>query len=213
MSAVSHGVCRVCCLQSELVAVYKVDSAYGDVMMKAEAQLKAWRQSVGSGRVVADFGKKVTKRMASVNEFSVPIPNRGFPHDTTFYRPSISLVKKIFFYSCVFVLIFFVREKRVPSTHIFHIYIFFFLNIHILYTMGGGTINMRVYIDLNILTRLRTKTIPIKVGKKKEKKLPQCSVWQRLLLCTLAGRSTTALNRRSTLDYMYQHWYAQYMYG
>lgn len=44
--------------KSELVAVYKVDSAYGDVMMKAEAQLKAWRQSVGSGRVVADFGKK-----------------------------------------------------------------------------------------------------------------------------------------------------------
>lgn len=46
-------------LQSELVAVYKVDAAYGEVMMKADAQLKAWRQSVGSGKVVSDFGKKV----------------------------------------------------------------------------------------------------------------------------------------------------------
>lgn len=46
-------------LQSELMTVYKVDVAFGDVMNKAEGQLRAWRQMVGSGKVVSDFGKKV----------------------------------------------------------------------------------------------------------------------------------------------------------
>lgn len=68
-------------MQSELVAVYKVDAAYGEVMMKADAQLKAWRQSVGSGRVVADFGKKVRwhATQSSVSPRKRPDPNRTHP--------------------------------------------------------------------------------------------------------------------------------------
>ncbi|CAM9916582.1 unnamed protein product [Ectocarpus fasciculatus] len=44
-----------------MVALYKVDSAYGEVMGSADMQLKSWRQSVGAGRVVADFGERSTK--------------------------------------------------------------------------------------------------------------------------------------------------------
>lgn len=51
-------------LKSELVAVYKVDAAYGEVVAKADGQLKAWRQVVGTGKVVPDFGKKVPSSQA-----------------------------------------------------------------------------------------------------------------------------------------------------
>lgn len=44
-----------------MVALYKVDSAYGEVMGSADMQLKSWRQTVGAGRVVADFGERVRK--------------------------------------------------------------------------------------------------------------------------------------------------------
>lgn len=57
------------CGQSELVAVYKVDVAYGEVMAKADGQLKAWRNSVGSGRVVTDFGKKVLIFACTISSF------------------------------------------------------------------------------------------------------------------------------------------------
>lgn len=42
-----------------MVALFKVDTAYGEVMGNADAQLKSWRQTVGAGRVVDDFGEKV----------------------------------------------------------------------------------------------------------------------------------------------------------
>ncbi|CAM9385750.1 unnamed protein product [Ectocarpus sp. 6 AP-2014] len=47
--------------KSEMVALYKVDSAYGEVMGSADMQLKSWRQTVGAGRVVGDFGERSTK--------------------------------------------------------------------------------------------------------------------------------------------------------
>lgn len=43
------------------MSVYKVDAAYGEVMAKADGQLKAWRQLVGSGKVVSDFGERVSQ--------------------------------------------------------------------------------------------------------------------------------------------------------
>lgn len=42
-----------------MVALFKVDTAYGEVMAGADGQLKSWRQTVGSGRVVSDFGERV----------------------------------------------------------------------------------------------------------------------------------------------------------
>lgn len=48
--------------QSEMVALFKVDTAYGEVMASADGQLKSWRQSVGSGKVVSDFGERVSVR-------------------------------------------------------------------------------------------------------------------------------------------------------
>lgn len=42
-----------------MIALYKVDSAYGEVMGSADMQLKSWRQTVGAGRVVGDFGERV----------------------------------------------------------------------------------------------------------------------------------------------------------
>lgn len=47
--------------KSELIAVYKVDAAFGEVMTKADGQLKAWRQVVGAGKIVSDFGERSTK--------------------------------------------------------------------------------------------------------------------------------------------------------
>lgn len=45
-----------------MVALFKVDTAYGEVMASADGQLKSWRQTVGSGRVVSDFGERVSVR-------------------------------------------------------------------------------------------------------------------------------------------------------
>eukprot|EP00903_Cladosiphon_okamuranus_P013705 g12761.t1 len=47
--------------KTEMVALFKVDTAYGEVMASADGQLKSWRQTVGSGRVVSDFGERSTK--------------------------------------------------------------------------------------------------------------------------------------------------------
>ncbi len=47
--------------QSKMVALFKVDTAFGEVMVSADGQLKSWRQAVGSGRVVPDFGEKVSE--------------------------------------------------------------------------------------------------------------------------------------------------------
>lgn len=48
--------------QSELVPVYMVDAAFGEVMGTAESQLKAWRHTVGSGKIVSTFGARVRDR-------------------------------------------------------------------------------------------------------------------------------------------------------
>ena len=53
-------------VQSEMVALFKVDTAYGEVMASADGQLKSWRQTVGSGRVVSDFGERVSDRHLAV---------------------------------------------------------------------------------------------------------------------------------------------------
>ena len=42
--------------------MYKVDAAFGEVMTKADGQLKAWRQVVGAGKIVSDFGERVRRR-------------------------------------------------------------------------------------------------------------------------------------------------------
>lgn len=42
-----------------MVALFKVDAAYGEVMGSADGQLKSWRQTVGAGRIVPDFGERV----------------------------------------------------------------------------------------------------------------------------------------------------------
>ena len=59
--------------QSELVPLYKVDAAFGEVMASADGQLRSWRNTVGAGKVIPDFGAKV--------RFSLPPPLKGWLFD------------------------------------------------------------------------------------------------------------------------------------
>ncbi|CAN0286503.1 unnamed protein product [Ascophyllum nodosum] len=47
--------------KSELVPLYKVDAAFGEVMASADGQLRSWRNTVGAGKVIPDFGAKSCK--------------------------------------------------------------------------------------------------------------------------------------------------------